>query len=313
VPTARCEVFDDVNKAKEYIINAEPPFVIKADGLAAGKGVIIAHSAKEGIAALDEICIQRKFGDAGNRVIIEECLEGEELSALVFTDGENVLPLVTAQDHKRAFDHDEGPNTGGMGACSPSPLIQQNDIAVIVNKTIIPVIRELHRRGVKFQGILYAGLMITKQGPMVLEYNVRFGDPEIQAIIMRLKSDIVPILMEVARGEISANSLSWDARPSVSVVMASKGYPDHYEKGVAIQGLDTIVDPDVTVFHSGTIYDEKRNIVTAGGRVLAVSALGDNLKDAQERAYRAISQIRCDNLFYRRDIGQKAIRGCEFV
>lgn len=313
VPTADYKVFDDQVKAKEYIIHSEPPYVVKVDGLAAGKGVIIAHSAEEGIDAINDMLEDKKFGEAGDRIVIEECLEGEELSVIVFTDGENVLPLITAQDHKRAFDNDDGPNTGGMGACSPSPLINQNDIAVIVNKTVMPVIKELKRRGIVFKGIVYAGLMITKKGPMVLEYNVRFGDPEIQAIIPRLRSDIVPVLFEVAMGEIAASSLSWDARPCVAVVMASKGYPGAYDKGAIITGHDMIDDPDVAVFHAGTKRDEHNNIVTDGGRVLAVAALGDTMRNAQEKTYKAIEKIACDNLFCRKDIGEKAIRGCEYV
>ncbi len=313
VPTAKHEVFTDVAQAKEYIIKSEPPFVIKVDGLAAGKGVIIAHSAAEGIAAINAILSEHSFGAAGNQIIIEEYLEGEELSAIVFTDGENVLPLVTSQDHKRAFDHDEGPNTGGMGACSPSPLVSQDDVAVIVNKSIVPIIRELKQREIPFRGIIYAGLMITKRGPMVLEYNVRFGDPEIQSILPRMRSDIVPLLFEVALGEITMDSLSWDARPCVSIVMASKGYPDNYAKGYEIKGLDKINTSEVTVFHAGTQFNDQGKIVTNGGRVLAVSALGDNLKDAQEKAYQAVAKVSCDNLFYRSDIAEKAIRGCEHV
>ncbi|MFC1809654.1 phosphoribosylamine--glycine ligase [Candidatus Omnitrophota bacterium] len=313
VPTAKHETFADPALAKEHVINSEPPFVIKVDGLAAGKGVIIAHSAEEGIEAIDSILGEHSFGEAGNRIIVEEYLEGEELSAIVFTDGENVLPLVTSQDHKRAFDHDEGPNTGGMGAVSPSPLVNQDDVAVIVNKAIVPIIRELKHREIAFRGIIYAGLMITKKGPMVLEYNVRFGDPEIQAILPRLRSDIVPILFEVALGKIAMNSLSWDARPCVAIVMASKGYPGSYEKGSEINGLETVDNAEVTAFHAGTTFNDEKKIVTNGGRVLAVAALGDNMKDAQQKAYQAMEKIKCDNLFFRTDIGEKAIRGCEHV
>ncbi|MBN1493228.1 MAG: phosphoribosylamine--glycine ligase [Candidatus Omnitrophica bacterium] len=313
VPTAKHEVFTEVAQAKEYIIKSEPPFVIKVDGLAAGKGVIIAHSAAEGIEAINGILSGHSFGDAGKRIIIEEYLEGEELSAIVFTDGENVLPLVTSQDHKRAYDHDEGPNTGGMGAVSPSPLVSQDDVAVIVNKAIVPIIREFKHRAITFRGVIYAGLMITKKGPMVLEYNVRFGDPEIQAIIPRLRSDIVPLLFEVALGEITMDSLSWDARPCTAIVMASKGYPNEYEKGAVIEGLEGVNTSEVTVFHAGTKFNQEGKVVTNGGRVLAVSALGDNLKDAQQKAYQAIEKIKCDDLFFRTDIGEKAIRGCEHV
>lgn len=304
VPTARFEVFDDSAKAKEYVLAKEPPYVIKADGLAAGKGVIIAQTAEEAVKAVAEMLEEKKFGDAGREILIEDCLEGAELSVLAFTDGDTIIPLASSQDHKRAFDDDEGPNTGGMGAYSPCPLVSQEDLGAIVDVSIRPIIEGMNEEGTPYRGLIYAGLMITKEGPMVLEYNVRFGDPETQAVLPRLKEDIVPIFKSIADGRLKTDTLSWDHRACVSIVLASGGYPGSYEKGKKISGLDN--EMDAVVFHAGTKL-EGEDIVTSGGRVLAVSALGDDIKEAQDKAYTAIKKIDFEGAFYRSDIGNKAL------
>lgn len=308
VPTAAYEVFTNVKEAKQYVIESEMPIVIKADGLAAGKGVIMCDRSEQAVAALSEIMEQKVFGAAGDKVVIEQKLEGEELSVLVLTDGETVIPLASARDHKRAYDHDRGPNTGGMGAYSPSQQFDEASLGDIIHKTIRPIVDGLKQEGMPYHGVLYAGLMMTRNGPFVLEYNCRFGDPETEVILPRMKSDLLPVLNEIAEGKLRPRTLDWHDRACITVVMASRGYPGAYEKGIAIRGLETLAAmKEVVAFHAGTAFGPKGETVTAGGRVLAVTALGENLRHAHERVYKAIGQIHFEGGFYRRDIGQKAM------
>ena len=308
VPTAESKVFDDASRAKHYLVESEPPLVIKADGLAAGKGVIVASTCEEAVQAVTQFMEEEKLGEAGKRVLIEEKLEGEELSVLVLTDGENFIPLASAQDHKRLQDFDRGPNTGGMGAYSPPPFLSKENFQKVLEKTVRPLLSEMAKQGCPYRGVLYTGLMLTKNGPYVLEYNARFGDPETQAILPRLKSDLLPLLIEIAEGRFPAGPLEWDERSALNVVMAAGGYPGTYEKGAAISGLENLSkSADQFVFHAGTARNEHGELVTAGGRVLSVTALGETLKAAQERAYQAIYQIRFSGAQFRKDIGRRAL------
>jgi len=251
---------------------------------------------------------KKVFGAAGDKVVIEKKLEGEELSVLALTDGETILPLASARDHKRAYDHDRGPNTGGMGAYSPSAQFDEAAIGDLVNKTIRPVIDGLRKEGTPYRGVLYAGLMMTKEGPYVLEYNCRFGDPETEVILPRLKSDLLPVLAEIAEGKLKRSSLEWHEKSCMTVVMASGGYPGAYQKGFPIRGIEAAeAIPDVFIFHAGTVFNSEKQITTSGGRVLAVTALGENLRAACERAYQAANLINFEGGFFRRDIGRKAI------
>lgn len=311
VPTAEFQIFDDVNQAKLYIVDHEPPFVIKADGLAGGKGVLIANTSEEGIKVVNQMIRNGLFGEAGKRVVIEEFLKGDELSVLLLTDGEKIIPLASSQDHKRAFDNDQGPNTGGMGAYSPCPFVSDTELEKIVDQCARPVIQKLKERGILYRGLLYVGIMMTAQGPKVLEYNVRFGDPEAEAILPRLKSDLVPVLLEIAQGKLNTNELEWDSRACLTIVMASGGYPGEYKTGFEIKGLDKISDPETIVFHAGTAEDAKGRVVTHGGRVFAVSSLGRTLKEAQTQAYKTVAAISFSNGFYRRDIGKRAFEKTE--
>jgi phosphoribosylamine--glycine ligase len=308
VPTAGYEIFTNVKEAKHYVIESEMPVVIKADGLAAGKGVVICESAEQAVVTLTQMMEEKSFGEAGSKVIIEKKLEGEELSVLVLTDGKKILPLASARDHKRAYDHDRGPNTGGMGAFSPSMKIPDSEIGGIIDIAVRPIIEGMARDGMPYRGVLYAGIMMTKDGPYVLEYNCRFGDPETEVILPRLKSDLLPVLAQIANGDVGAETLEWHDKACITVVMASGGYPGSYEKGFVIQGLEAAKGfPDVAVFHAGTAFDGQKQCVTAGGRVLDVTAWGDTLKAAYERVYQVISKIHFQGSFFRRDIGQKAI------
>ncbi len=308
IPTAKFQVFTEVNEAKRYIIEQEPPIVIKADGLAAGKGVIIAKTCEEGIEAVNRMIRDRIFGEAGSHVLIEEHLQGTELSVLVLTDGLNAIPLASSQDHKRVFNNNQGPNTGGMGAYSPCPFVDDHKLGEIMALTAMPVIDALRKSGVVYRGVLYVGIMMSEKGPQVLEYNVRFGDPEAQAVLPRLKDDLLEILLQIARGRLITNSLAWDSRACLSVVMASGGYPGDYQTDYPIQGLDEVKSlEDVSVFHAGTRLNEAGKVVTAGGRVLNVCALGDSLKEAYEKAYEAVRKISFKNVHYRTDIGGKFI------
>ncbi len=308
IPTADYEIFSNVNEAKHFVIETEMPVVIKADGLAGGKGVAICHSSQEAVGALTQMMVEGVFGEAGKKVVIEKVLEGEEISILALCDGEKMIPLASAQDHKRAYDHDRGPNTGGMGAYSPCPQIPDEKVREYVDLTIRPVIQGMAKEGTPYVGILYAGLMITKQGPFVLEYNCRFGDPETQAILPRLKSDLLPVLAEIANGALQTEALEWHEKTCLAVVLASGGYPGFYRKGFPIQGLSTADRlEDVFIFHAATMLNPNGEYITSGGRVLAVASLGDNLRQAHDRTYQVIAQIRFEGSYYRRDIGKKAM------
>lgn len=310
-------VFSTAAEARDFVMGRPIGMVIKADGLAAGKGVYVCDNLRQAIEAVDQIMIRRVYGQAGDRVIIEERLDGHETSILAITDGRTIIPLESSQDFKRAFDHDEGPNTGGMGAFSPTPIVTPELMEQVEREVLVPVIHAMKRARRPFRGVIYAGLMLTNQGPKVLEFNCRLGDPETQAVIMRLKSDLFELLDAAVDERLDAVNLEWDSRPSVTVVMASEGYPGHYERDRVIKNLD-VVDrmPDVKVFHAGTtlrtdpgaaVASDKR-VVTDGGRVLNVSALGDDLAQAQQRAYEAVRAIKFDGGWYRRDIAEKTIR-----
>lgn len=310
VPTADFKIFDNANAANKYIEEIGAPCVVKADGLAAGKGVVVAKTVDEAKKAVISMMQEKIFGDAGNKIIIEECLEGQEASILVLTDSKEVIALASSQDHKRIFDQDKGPNTGGMGAYSPAPIVTEKVMQEIMEKIIIPTIDGLVKEGIEYRGVLYAGVMFTKKGIMTLEFNCRFGDPETESILPRLQSDIVEAMLAVSSQNLTKfkklGGLKWDNRACVCVVCSSKGYPGDYEKGKEILGLDEAVKlPDVVVFHAGTKKDGQR-ILTSGGRVLGVTALGNSIQDAINTAYKAVDKIKFEGMHYRRDIGAKA-------
>ena len=301
-------MFSDLSQARAYIEQSSVPLVIKADGLAAGKGVIIAQTTNEALKALDLIMEDKAFGAAGNRVVVEEFLYGEEASFIAFTDGETVLPLPTSQDHKAAYDGDKGPNTGGMGAYSPAPVVTEALHAEVMEKIMLPTVKAMAAEGRPYKGMLYAGLMIEEGRINVLEYNCRFGDPECQPLLMRLQTDLVDIIEAVVDGRLDRIDLKIDERPTVCVVMASGGYPGAYESGKVIRGLEEASQvSDVKVFHAGTTLQEGE-VVTSGGRVLGVTALGDTLEQAISRAYEAVERISWDNCCFRHDIGHKALQ-----
>jgi phosphoribosylamine--glycine ligase len=310
VPTADYAVFDDATAAAAHVEErSERPLVIKADGLAAGKGVVVCPTRQEAVAAIRHIMVDQPFGEAGKRIVVEECLAGQEASILAIVDGSTIVPLEPAQDHKAAYDDDKGPNTGGMGAYSPTPLITPELLDEIIEKVLVPTVHTMKREGRPFRGILYAGLMITSQGPKVLEFNVRFGDPEAQPVLMRLKTDLAEILLAAAEGKLKKlATLEWDPRPSVCVVMAAEGYPGPYQKGHPIRGLEEAAKiSDVKVFHAGTAQMGDQ-VVTDGGRVLGVTALGNTIADAKLRAYQAVKCIRWEGAWCRKDISDKARR-----
>ena len=307
IPTAEFRVFSDSLNAKDYVYQKESSVVIKASGLAAGKGVIICKAESEAEAAIDLIMEKKIFKEAGDQVVIEDCLEGEEASILAISDGEDFVVLDSSQDHKRIFDKDIGPNTGGMGAYSPAPVVTPELQKHISKKIIKPIIESMKKEGNVFKGVLYAGLMITKDGPKVLEFNVRFGDPETQAIIPRLKSDLVELMLAAIEGKLDKIKLEWDERSCVCVVMASGGYPGKYEKDKSIEGLDALKDTeDIIVFHAGT-KQENGKVLTSGGRVLGVTGLGRDIKGAVENTYKAIEKIKFEKSYCRTDIGYRAI------
>ena len=307
IPTADYARFDEPEAAKEYIRVKGAPIVVKADGLAAGKGVILCRNENEAYAAIAHIMTEAAFGEAGAEVVIEEMLVGEEASFFALVDGKTALPMVTAQDHKTAFDGDEGPNTGGMGAYTPAPVITDAMVERIMDEIITPTIRGAAADGRPYKGVLYAGLMITEKGPELIEYNVRFGDPECQPMMMRLKSDALEMLLACAEGRLEEITLEWHKETALSVVMAAEGYPGAYGKGSEIKGLDAAGRlKDVVVFHAGTA-EEDGKIVAAGGRVLNVTALGNSVKATQKRAYQAVDLIDWPEGFCRRDIGWRAI------
>ncbi len=306
IPTAAYKKFDQYDEAKKYLESVPIPIVIKADGLAAGKGAIVCITREEAEESLQKMMVQRIFGSAGKKVIIEEYLRGQEASVLAFTDGEKILPLVPAQDHKPIFDGDKGPNTGGMGAYGPAVLIDDEMLKTVQRKILEPAVKGMALEDRPYRGVLYAGLMITRQGPKVIEFNCRFGDPETQAILPLVNSDIVPILLGCSNGKIKKMTLEANNKFAVCVIMASGGYPGKYERGKEIIGLEREFGHDVIVFHAGTKFMTGK-VVTNGGRVLGVTALGDDIGDAINRAYRAVGKIAFDGAYYRKDIGYKAL------
>ena len=306
IPTAAYRRFDDASAAKAYVATQSLPIVVKADGLAAGKGVVIAETHEQANAAIED-CFGGAFGAAGDKLVIEEFLDGEEASFFALVDGETALPLATAQDHKRAFDGDQGPNTGGMGAYSPAPIMTPQLCAQVMQQIILPTVRAMQARGTPFKGVLYAGLMLKNGAAKLIEYNVRFGDPETQVLMLRLKSDLLPALLAVAEGRLSGVALDWHDDAALCVVMATRGYPGSYAKGSEIKGLDAAgADPNVQVFHAGTKRDGRR-ILADGGRVLGVTARGAGIVAAQTRAYAAVDKIDWPGGFCRRDIGWRAV------
>jgi phosphoribosylamine--glycine ligase len=311
IPTGDSQTFRDHGSAVKYAKGKGAPLVVKADGLAAGKGVVICRSVDEALSALDLIMVQKAFGAAGGKVVVEEFLEGEEASFLAFTDGETVLPLPTSQDHKAIYDKDQGPNTGGMGAYSPAPVVNEKVHREIMEKVMIPTVRAMAKEGRKYKGVLYAGLMIKEEKTKVLEFNARLGDPEAQPLLMRMKSDLVPVLEATIDGKLAGQKVHWEDRATVCVVMASGGYPGSYEKGKVISGLQEAAKVrDTFVFHAGTGLKEGK-VVTNGGRVLGVTALGSGIQEAIQRAYEAVAKISWEGVYYRKDIGQKALQRTE--
>ncbi|MDQ7728423.1 phosphoribosylamine--glycine ligase [Halomonas sp. SpR8] len=308
IPSADYQTFTEVEPALAYLHKMGAPIVIKADGLAAGKGVIVALSEAEAEAAIRDMLEANAFGGAGARVVVEEFLEGEEASFIVMVDGENVVPMATSQDHKRAYDGDTGPNTGGMGAYSPAPVVTPEVDARIMEQVILPTVRGMAAEGNAYTGFLYAGLMIDAAGnPRVIEYNCRFGDPETQPIMLRLTSDLAELCLAGAKGKLAGQQCEWDARAAVGVVLAAGGYPGSYRKGDAIHGIANAEQSGCKVFHAGTAQNSQGEITTAGGRVLCVTALGSSVSEAQQQAYRGVGAIHWEGVEYRRDIAFRAI------
>jgi phosphoribosylamine--glycine ligase len=303
VPTAAYETFTEYEPAAAYIERVGAPIVIKADGLAAGKGVIVAMTKEEALAAVKEMMLDAKFGEASKKVVVEEFLEGQEFSLMAFVNGTSVYPMVISQDHKRAFDGDKGPNTGGMGAYSPVPQIPESAVAEAVETILHPVAAAMVKENRSFTGVLYAGLILTAEGPKVIEFNARFGDPETEVVLPRLENDLVEVMLNLLDG--NEVQLRWSDDAVVGVVLASKGYPESYEKGYIIQGLDELSE-QALVFHAGTALKDGE-FITNGGRVLFVACRGTDLALAKEQVYKELKQIRSEGLFYRSDIGQKAI------
>ncbi|HCE41174.1 MAG: phosphoribosylamine--glycine ligase [Alcanivorax sp.] len=307
IPTAAYGNFTDMDEALAYVREQGAPIVIKADGLAAGKGVIVAMTQEEAEDAVRDMLDGNKFGDAGHRVVVEEFLDGEEASFIVMVDGEHILPMATSQDHKRVGDGDSGPNTGGMGAYSPAPVVTDEVHGRIMDQVIRPTVAGMAAEGMPYTGFLYAGLMIGADGqPKVIEYNCRFGDPETQPIMMRLRSDLAALCLAALDGRLDQVEADWDPRPTLGVVMAAGGYPDGYDKGDAISGLDAADSDTVKVFHAGTA-EKDGQVVTSGGRVLCVTALGDSVADAQRHAYEAVAKITWRDAYHRTDIGYRAV------
>lgn len=311
VPTARAAFFTDMQRALAYVEKAGAPLVVKADGLAAGKGVSVCSTIEEAREAVTTMLGEGAFGEAGKRILIEECLQGEEVSILALVDGEHIVTLASAQDHKRAFDGDKGPNTGGMGAYSPAMIVKEELWPFIRKEVFGKTIQELRRRGITYKGVLYAGLMMTAKGPMVLEFNCRFGDPETQVVIPRLATELVPAFEACIDGTLCNELVHWKPEPAVCVVMASGGYPGNYASGYPIHGLDDVAEiDDVVVFHAGTA-EKDGQVVSAGGRVLGVTAWGADLNTAIFEAYRAVSGIEFTDAFYREDIAWRELERLE--
>ena len=307
IPTPAFKTFEHPDIAKEHLKKADFPVVVKADGLASGKGVIICKDLKEAQEAVDLMMREKIFKKAGEKIIIEDCVKGEEVSILAVSDGNHFVILESSQDHKKIFDDDMGPNTGGMGAYSPAPVVNEALLKTIESRIIDPVIRGMRREGVPFKGVLYAGLMITVEGPLVLEFNVRFGDPEAQAVLPRMKNDLVELMLASCEGRIDQIKLNWDSKACVCVVMTSGGYPGEYQVGKEITGIDEALQQrDTFVFHAGTKRQEGK-FLTTGGRVLGVTAMGKGIEESIERVYKAVEKIKFDRCFFRRDIGLKAL------
>ncbi len=309
IPTADFAEFEQYEHALRYLDSRpEGPVVVKADGLCAGKGVVVCKNLDEAREAVRRMMAESEFGEAGRRVVIEEMLRGQEVTILALTDGKTIAPLASSQDHKAVFDNDQGPNTGGMGAYSPAPILTPELMDEVVEKILVPTVHAMNEEGRRFRGLLYAGLMLTGGGPKVLEYNVRFGDPETQPIMMRLKSDLFDLIDATVKGKLADQTLEWSDDPAVCVVLASGGYPGNFEKGKVITGLDEAArHPDTMVFHAGAKLNHQKQVVTDGGRVLGVTALGKNIAGAIDNAYRAVKDIHFDGMQYRTDIGKKAL------
>jgi phosphoribosylamine---glycine ligase len=308
IPTAVSGTFTDAGSAKEYLARHKAPYVIKADGLAGGKGVIISQSRSEAETAIDEILVRKVFGQAGDKLVIEEFLEGEEASFMALTDGEHVLPLASSQDHKRVFDNDEGQNTGGMGAYSPAPVVTTAMHDRILREILAPLLTGLKKKNIDYRGVIYVGLMITQAGPKVLEFNARFGDPECQPIVMRLKSDLIPLLEATIDRTLDRVRAEWHNEPAICVVLCAGGYPGSYDKGKEIRGLEKLQNwQKGFVFHAGTVKDKNRWL-TSGGRVLGVTARGINIAAAIDEVYRAAGEISWEDMHYRKDIARRALR-----
>lgn len=306
IPTAKYEVFTDADAARAYIEKEGAPIVIKADGLAAGKGVIVAETKEQALDAVHEIMDDAAFGKAGSRVVIEEFMEGEEASLLAFTDGKTIRPMVSSQDHKRAYDGDKGPNTGGMGTYAPAPVMTKDMVEQATEKILKPMIAAMAKEGRPYQGCLYAGLMITEEGPKVVEFNARFGDPETQVVLPLLRGDLVKIMQACVDGTLDTAAVDWEDGAAVCVVMASGGYPKSYKKGYAIDGLKKAESLGTFVFHAGTAKKDGK-VVTSGGRVLGVTARGGGIKEATEKAYKGVEAIRFTDEFHRKDIAHRAL------
>ena len=308
VPTSEGRIFSDLDDAKEYISSRDEALVVKASGLAAGKGVFLCANPQEAMDAAEKIMGEGIFGQAGEKIVVEEMLKGQEASILALVDGSNIYVLESSQDHKAVGDGDTGPNTGGMGAYSPAPIVTDKVMDQVVSGILVPSVDTMNRNGTPYRGLLYAGIMLTPGGPKLLEYNVRFGDPETQPLMARLKSDLLEALLAVCHGKLDEVDLDWDPRPAVCVVMASGGYPGSYEKGKVIEGIDEANKlKDVVVFHAGTAM-QYGQLVTAGGRVLGVTAMGEDIATAKARAYEAVSKISFEGAYYRKDISDKALR-----
>ena len=308
IPTAAYEVFTEIEPANDYLDKVGAPIVVKADGLAAGKGVILADTIEEAKDAVADMLAGNKFGDAGSRVVIEEFLVGEEASFIVMADGTNVVPMATSQDHKARDNGDTGPNTGGMGAYTPAPVVTRDIHNRIMDEVINPTIQGMAKDGLPYTGFLYAGVMIDRTGaPKVLEFNCRFGDPETQPIMMRLQSDLPKLCLAAIDGDLEGKTTEWDSRAALGVVLAAGGYPESYPKGDVISGLDSVNSADLKVFHAGTAMNNDGEVTTNGGRVLCVTALGENVTQAQVRAYEGVDTISWDKVYFRTDIGHRAI------
>jgi len=308
ISTAEGQVFDRFEDAKAYIASRDEAVVVKAAGLAAGKGVFVCDDPADGIIAAEKIMCDKEFGEAGDKIIVEDKLLGEEASILAFVDGRNIYVMESSQDHKAIGEGDTGPNTGGMGAYSPAPIVTDKLMDQINREVLVPIVDGMNRQGTPYKGILYAGIMVTAAGPRVLEFNVRFGDPETQPILMRLKSDLLEVMLAVCDEKLDEVTLEWDSRPSVCVVMASGGYPGSYEKGKIITGIEEANKlEDVFVFQAGT-KEQDGKLVTNGGRVLGVTGVGDDIASAQERAYEAVDKIKFEGSYFRRDIADKALK-----